>query len=191
MLLVALALSLIVGLLRGGKISRFGDFSLKNVELIVLAFLVQVALRLAGPMGWNFLRGLAWAIYAVSFLMLAYAIWGNRQTAGVPWILAGVIMNFIAIMANGGKMPVSGRLWAMGGMSLDSLKPEVNFTHQLLTPDARLPWLTDVLRLPKALLLPTVFSAGDVAVMVGLFILVQVVMKPRAREGMWVRYLPR
>lgn len=191
MLLVVLALSLIVGLLRGGKISRFGDFNLKNVGLIVLAFLVQAALRLAGPMGWNFLRGLAWTIYAVSFLMLAYAIWGNRKTAGVPWILAGVIMNFVAIMANGGKMPVSGRLWAMGGMSLDSLKPEVNFTHQLLTPDARLPWLTDVLRLPKALLLPTVFSAGDVAVMVGLFILVQVVMKPRAREGMWVRYLPR
>ncbi|MCL5046934.1 MAG: DUF5317 domain-containing protein, partial [Actinobacteria bacterium] len=111
MLLVALALSVIVGLLRGGKLSRFGDFNLRNVELIVLAFLAQAALRVGGPMGWHFLRGPAQAIYAVSFLVLAYAVWSNRKTSGVLWILAGITMNFVAIMANGGKMPVSGPLW--------------------------------------------------------------------------------
>jgi hypothetical protein len=88
--------------------------------------------------------------------------------AGVPVVLAGGLLNAVAIAANGGVMPLDPDVAAAAA---NHAAPG-EFINSAPVEDARLGFLGDVFATPDGLPLQNVFSLGDVVIVVGLLILV-------------------
>lgn len=108
----------------------------------------------------------------LSYVILLFTLVKNLHIKGI-WIIAvGTLLNFIAILANGGFMPVSpdARLLAgktpvilhAGSISLTNAGGVILFPEQ-----TRLRILTDILPVSS---LHAVFSAGDVIIAIGILV---------------------
>jgi Family of unknown function (DUF5317) len=158
-ILLVLALSVIVGLMRGGKLRNLTEIRVNSWWLLPLGFLI-----LAGS---NFVPNeydtLAVTLVLVSYLPLLLFVWLNRDLTGI-WIAGlGILMNFTVIILNGG-MPVLAEAARLAGESGDLV---LDAKHVLLTDSTRVPFLADIIPLPRAVL-----SLGDVflAIGVGVFL---------------------
>ena len=175
MLLDALVISLIIALLRGGKLRRLAELPLKRVELIVLAFLIQFLLSWGGERGVVFLLKWGVYLYIVSYVLLLVAIWYNRHIKEMIIFGIGIACNFLAILANGGHMPVSLNALNRTGMMdvLPLLKSKTYVLHSVLNEGAKLKFLTDIIPLPSPYPRPRVLSIGDIIMALGIFLLIQ------------------
>lgn len=158
-ILLVLALSVIVGLMRGGKLRNLTEIRVNSWWLLPLGFLI-----LAGS---NFVPKqydtVAVTLVLVSYFPLLLFVWLNRDLTGI-WIAGlGILMNFTVIILNGG-MPVLAEAARLAGESGDLI---LDAKHVLLTDATRVPFLADIIPLPGAVL-----SLGDVflAIGVGVFL---------------------
>lgn len=169
MLTSSFAIALVVGLFRGGDIRRFAQLELRALWLVLLAFVLQFAMRVMG-MGGPFLVAV---LYPLTHLFLLAFFVLNRSRWDLVVMGLGLFSNALVIWANGGKMPVSAAAYqAAVGTALPLTDP----THIPLTETARLAWLADLWALKSPFPLPGVFSLGDLVVCLGVFLLVQHVM---------------
>lgn len=168
-------ISIIIGLLRNGKLSSLSQISLKRAELIVLAFLIQAGLIFLGSRKIGFV--LNYSSYALdfSYVVLLIAVWYNENIKGMKIIALGIIFNFIVIVANGGHMPVL--LSSLYKAGLDDfalvLKEGTYVTHALITEKTLFGFLADVIPLSPPFPDPSVVSAGDFLMFYGVFSLIQ------------------
>jgi hypothetical protein len=162
LILVGVILAVAVALLRGGKFERLSDLGLK---LLPLAWLVLVLRSLVAVLE---SRGMPWApwLQVVAYLILLGVLWLNLAAPGMKLFALGSLLNFLAIVANGGAMPVSPGALAFLGMSVTPTG-----THTLLTPESRLPFLTDII--PLWMPYPQVISVGDIVLVAGMFLFIQ------------------
>lgn len=168
-------ISVIVALIRGGKIQRLADI---NIQRFWLVF-VPAGLTFAGVMIRNhssesvWVPATIWLNMLVNVAFLAF-FWFNRKLSGMKWFLGGWALNIAAIVANAGKMPVSQWAATMVGAG----KVEANMVqHALLTSHTKLSFLADIIPAPAPpLITPQVASIGDLLMVVGLFVLVQATM---------------
>ena len=168
-------ISIIIGLLRKGKLSSLSQISLKRTELLVLAFLIQAGLIFLGSRKIGFV--LNYSSYALdfSYIVLLLAVWYNKKLKGMNFIALGIIFNFIVIVANGGHMPVL--LSSLYKAGLDDfalvLKEGTYVTHALVTEKTLFRFLADVIPLSPPFPDPSVVSAGDFLMFYGVFSLIQ------------------
>ena len=95
------------------------------------------------------------------------------------WIItAGVLLNFIVILANGGQMPISKEALISVGLLDNAAAIEQGriITHTLINDATKLRFLSDILALPKYYPRPKVYSLGDIFMAAGVFIYVQHLM---------------
>ena len=175
MLIDALVISLIVALLRGGKLRGLADLPLRRIELIVLAFLIQFSLAWGGERGFVFFSKWGDYLYIGSYILLLIAIWYNRHIKEMIIFGIGVSVNFLVILANGGQMPVSINALKRAGMMdvLPLLKSKTYVLHGLLNEGTRLKFLADIIPLPPPYPRPRVLSVGDIIMALGIFLLIQ------------------
>lgn len=188
MFFIALALAMLVGLVCGGSFRGFSHFSFKRAELIVAAFGIQLLVNFGGDIHWVDRYG--GSLHILSYLVLFLAVWMNRSLSGMVWIAAGILSNFLAIALNSGKMPVSrwGMEYTQQGELLQLLEQGKGGIHALMDAGTRLKFLADIFVLPRPYYpLPTVYSLGDVLIIIGLFIMVQRIMA----AGRWFRHSAR
>jgi len=124
---------------------------------------------------WFWFRPSPWVFKPVSILWaLSLLIASERRYRPASGLLLlGAVMNAVAVLLNGGRMPVALEYWET------SHKPP---THQLIGPDTQLRWLADVL--------PGGSSAGDWLGLVSLgwifgmltFSMIQTLSATRARS---------
>lgn len=171
-------ISVIVALIRRGSIKRLADVNIRQFWLVF----VPAALTFIGVMVRSHSTESVWipATMWINILLNAafFAFfWCNRQLPGMKWFLGGWALNFVVIAANAGKMPVS--QWA--ATTAGAGKVEANMVqHTLLTAITKLKFLADIIPAPKPpLFTPQVASIGDVLMVIGLFVLVQVTMCPK------------
>lgn len=91
----------------------------------------------------------------------------NFRTPGVALMLLGVVLNFAAILANGGLMPVA--VDHIGTPPVEGFVPGTK-SVVLHAADIRLPLLTDRFGLPLPALQAKVFSLGDALIAAGLLV---------------------
>ena len=180
MFIYVVVVSLGVAWLRGGRLEYLGDFPLRQMWFVFVAFGLQFLLHLPAAAGVEFIRQAAPYLYASAYYLLLTCFAINRRVPGVLFLAAGALANLTAIMANGGKMPVAGDLLtALGHGSIrDQCASGASLTHQLLDPTTRVPWLGDVILGTPPFPNPTVFSVGDALLALGVFILVQATVVP-------------
>jgi len=165
-------LGLIVGLLRGGwrrGVANLGRIRLKGGWIFPVLLAAQVLIFIGQ-------RRLEWLSDAGGiFLMAVYAaaiafLWINRVKPGFKTLIVGVAMNFVVMLANGGKMPVSREMAVMANPDAVSMLELGHGTkHVIMTESSRLPFLADVVPVTLPYPLPQVISLGDIVMNVGVF----------------------
>ena len=168
-------ISIIIGLLRNGKLSSLSQISLKRIELIVLAFLIQGGLVFFGTRKVKIVLDYSSYALAFSYVVLLIAVWYNEKLKGMKIIALGIAFNFMVIVANGGRMPILlGSLYKAGLDDFALILKEGSYvTHTLITEKTLFIFLADVIPLPSPFPDPSVISFGDFLMFCGVFSLIQ------------------
>ena len=140
--------------------------------LIILAVLLQrIPFALSAPSSFVELKKV---LLILSYLLLLWALSRNLHLWSMRILALGTVLNFAAIVANGGLMPVSPEarlqagMTALGQSGFGKVLPEG--TGVLLPIDETNLWfLSDIIPVS---LVGGVFSAGDVLIGVGLLVFV-------------------
>lgn len=159
-ILLVLVLAIVVGAFRGGKLRNLTEIRVNSWWLLPVGFLLLAASSLV-PTSTGDLA--VWLILA-SYVPLLLFVYLNRDLTGI-WIAGlGILMNFTVILLNGG-MPVLAEAAELAGNTGELV---VDGKHVLLTEATRLPFLADIIPLPRAVL-----SLGDVFLAIGVAVFLE------------------
>lgn len=172
MLIACLVIAILYGWVRGGRIQRLVKLPVRHIYLLILSLAVEaVQSQLLLKTTWM-TQGLSFGMTTVQYLLLFLFIFLNRHLWEVLVCGAGALLNFIVIAANGGAMPLTAKVLALGGHSAKFLAVSEGryYTYQIVNESTRLKWLGDMILIPGPL--PQCISAGDIILVAGLFLLV-------------------
>ena len=167
---MGIAIGLVLGLLLGGQISALINVRLRFAVLIAAAVALRFGTQIAIAQGVELADALRWPLYASAFGVLIGALWLNRHAPGLLVVMVGVVLNAVAILVNGGWMPVYEPALAAAGLPPTDLSPTY---HVVLPAELGAEFLRmagplgDVIPFPFPLL-PNVVSLGDVLISIGL-----------------------
>ena len=159
--------------LAGARLSRLAAQEPRGVWVAVAGLAMQIVIISIVPEGD---KNVHTAVHLSSYLLVGWVVYANRH---IPWLwLVGVggLLNFIAIVANGGVMPASASAAEAAGIA--SVPGE--FVNSQVLPDPNLLFLGDVFGSTLPWPLPNnVFSVGDIVMAVGAFLLLHTVCESR------------
>lgn len=169
MLVSSVIISIIIGYIRGGKLRRFEDITIKLWYFISVAFLIQtIAMILPQINVINF-----YVLHMLSYVIIMYVCFINRKILSVTIMGLGTLLNMIVIGFNAGTMPVKVPDYIMD--------PVFDRGHSLMTELTNISILGDIflLNIP---FIGGVFSIGDIFLVVGAFMLIQYVMTYNVKD---------
>jgi hypothetical protein len=163
--------ALLAGKLVGGNLGTLADTPLKGTRLAFAAIALQVAAFPSGVLPWAMPSSVARVLWLVSYSLLIATLIRNRRLVGVPVLALGLLTNLIAILANGGLMPVrpSALAGAHRSYSVHNNSIEVVRPH--------LAALVDRWAVPHWIPLGNVYSVGDVLIALGVFVAIVAAMR--------------
>jgi MFS family permease len=106
MLIATLVVGLALGVLAGGRIENLASVRLRLVQLLFLGLILRYTTQFAIEAGNSIADGLRLPLFATGFLLLLVGLWLNREKPGLPLAFVGILFNAIAVVTNGGYMPV-------------------------------------------------------------------------------------
>jgi hypothetical protein len=174
-LLTVLAVSVIVGMARGGSLAAFGRHNWCLPLLPAVALALQVIGFMPDENASAAARTFAAGLHVISYALALLFILANR---GTPWLwlmAAGLVANAAVILANGGFMPVHAET-ALRTPASEVPGPRLHNNAALMGPDTRLWFLADILMMPRFLGVRWAFSIGDLVIAVATFAAVQRLM---------------
>jgi hypothetical protein len=174
---MALALPVVIaiplGFALGGRLRGIAELRLRSTWLFFIAIALQVVAFPVGVMPWRIGDRGATLLWIASYGVLIAGALVNRHVRGVPIVAAGMAANVVAIVANGGTMPVlPGAMRAAG----DEYLSQANSTA---VSDPHLSWLVDRWAAHDWIPFANVFSVGDVLIAVGAVVIVLAAMDVR------------
>lgn len=177
-LVVAVALGIVIGFVRGGSLRTLGDAHLRAVPVVFGGVVLQLASTIADRADLRWLAlGLVLASFACVFAFAAL----NFRLPGMTLIALGALGNFVVISANSG-MPVSVDALERAGLGNPFAEPgaALKGAHHALTDASRVRFLADVIPITVT---ANVVSVGDIVIWAGLLLLVQQLMVgPRGKR---------
>ena len=170
----AAVLSIIVGLLRKGRIANLGRIPFRGAYAFAIPLVLFIVASLLTHHTNNDRLALAGArvTNVLQYLVLITAIGFNLHIREIRLMGLGVLSNFLALTANGGLMPISASAAKIGGIwkMIDPAAGTKLVRHAIMTSETRLKPLTDLIPVPG---FHTVLSIGDVVLAIGIFLLIQ------------------
>lgn len=146
-------------LLPGSDLRRLGRLRWRHTWLVWLALADQVLVISVLPDS----QGPSAAAHLGSYVLAGLFVLLNHRSVGTLVIGAGGLLNLIAIAANGGVMPASPDALEASGWRPSS----GHFANSVAVEHPRLGFLGDVFATPSWLPVHSVFSIGDVVIVVG------------------------
>ena len=183
----AILTALFIGWLLRGKFSRLADVRIKYVWMLF----VPLGLYLAS-LGANYARAFppsSWVfalVHVVGLAALLALSLANRRIPGVKLMFAGLAVNAVAILSNGGFMPTSGKaivaVWGKEVVEKAMVQPMVR--HILIDAGTNLAFLCDTIAAPRPFVFfQSVYSIGDIVLSLGGLIAIVAIMRtPLATE---------
>ena len=178
-----LLLAVVLGALTGWGLAKWQGRIwqppiLKYPALVVIGFLPQwLAFYFEPTRGW--LPDEAASIFLVLSQVLLLGFTGlNVTLPGLPFLMLGLALNLLVIVANGGFMPLvaesAARLLTPEALNLIGYGERISLSSKdiLMMENAiRFPWLADRFVSPDYLPYRFIFSLGDVWIAFGAFIM--------------------
>lgn len=171
MLITFAAGAFILSWLLGGKPKRLADLDFQRLPWMMASFL----LRDIAEEIFDKAEPELWASMLLAFLcygFLFYGIYPNRKLPGM-WVVAlGSALNFLVILANEARMPVSVARLTAEEAAREIARLSTSINHQLLVPTSRLQFLADLYKWTFLQPQPVMFSIGDVLITAGVSYLI-------------------
>lgn len=171
-MLYAILIGLLAGLVTGGRLGRLAELHLHWVPVAIAAMLVQTVLFT--PAVWTAVGDLVPLIYVASMVVALVVVLRNlRQAWALSLVALGTFSNLMAILLNGGFMPVTAE-------ALGIATPTVTRYggNSVLTADPAVMFLVDKFVMPEWLPFATVYSVGDVLIGIGIVLVIAIAMQP-------------
>ncbi len=106
MLILGIALGLVLGLAAGGRLDHLARVRLRWMWLLVGGLALRFLVGLAIDNGVTRAELLRLPLYGLAFGLVLAGLWANRGRPGLSLAFVGVASNLVAVMSNGGYMPV-------------------------------------------------------------------------------------
>src|SRR6478672_735022 len=106
MLIGGIVAGLVTGLLAGGHLANLAAVRLRWIGVLFLAVVIRFATEWALNAGIPFAETFRLPLFASSFGLLLGGLWVNRHQPGLSLALIGILLNAIAVVVNGGHMPI-------------------------------------------------------------------------------------
>jgi len=180
-LLSALIIGLALGAALGGHPRQLGQLTLRWNVLIFWSLALQLFLFTGASID----PPAVTVLYPLSGGLAIAWLARNLVIPGIACMMVGGLSNFLAIVANGGRMPVEPNLLAQtrGADYVRALAAGlVTSNSSLADSNTHLRWLTDLILIPPPWPLPTVLSVGDVLIALGVIWLIVKAMRSRAKD---------
>ena len=189
---MALALPVLLavglGLALGGRLGNVALLELRAVWLFFAAITLQLVAFPLELFPWRTPETVASALWVLSYVLLLVAAVLNARITGVPVVALGMLLNLVAILANGGTMPVRYEAMHEAG-AIDAKvahgrtvgepdRVQVLQANSTALTDPSLPWLVDRWAAPEWVPFANVFSVGDVVIAFGAVVIVLAAMGP-------------
>lgn len=178
LLLWSVPIGIVIGYLRGGRLSRLAQIELRGAWLILLALLIQL---LIFPI-WGrvpLIRFGTQYFHLISYGLLLVFVILNWREWGILAMGLGMASNVLVIAANGGYMPTSPELLRAAGLieAAEKLKQMGTYANNVLIgPKTHLSLLGDIFYVPAWVPFANVFSVGDALLALGLIVFLQAKM---------------
>jgi uncharacterized protein DUF5317 len=173
-ILYGLLAGIVLGTALGGRLGGLAAVRFRWGWLVVLGLAIQMLIFTA--VGDALVGGAGPALYVLSTAMVLVVVIANVRLPGLALVAGGAVLNLVAIVANGGRMPADPA--ALASLGIEHLDGP---TNSVLTAEPVLRPLTDVFALPVWLPLANVFSVGDVLIGIGLVVAVAAAMRTTRR----------
>ena len=170
MLFIGIVVGLIAGLAAGGRVTNLLSVQLRFGGLIVAGLLLRFGTQWLVGREVEIADQLRVPLFAAAFGLLVLSLWLNRSQPGLLLAAIGVGANAVAVMVNGGYMPVYLPAVQLVGLTSADLSPTF---HILLPHDLGLEFLLmggplgDIVPIAVPFL-ANVISIGDVLLAAGL-----------------------
>ena len=158
--MVLLVLSVIVALMRGGKLQPLPKFAMSGILLLAIAMEISTI----------WLAAISPELVSISYVLILFFLWRNWNYIEFRIIAIGASLNALVVWVNGGMMPVLSSLARKTALPMKEFHANY-FWHTALTPHTIFPLLGDIIFLPYPT--PTVISSGDIFVFCGVVLLIQ------------------
>ena len=165
--------ALVLGVLLGGSPTALGELRARRLWLAYAAIALQVAAFPSAVLPWTTPDSVARVLWLASYALLIAMILQNRHLHGIAIVGAGLVCNLVAIIANGGLMPVTDDALRGAGLSYDQRNNSISLARP------HLDWLIDRFAVPGWLPLGNVFSVGDALIGAGIIVVIVLAMRPR------------
>jgi hypothetical protein len=175
-ILYAVLVGFLVGLATGGRPVGLATLQFRFAWLVIVGFTAQIVL-FSAPVS-DRVGSLGPVLYVASTALVFIALLANIRITGLPLVALGAACNLLAIMANGGFMPMSAATRAAFGKG-----PIEGYSNSAVVVDPVLAPLTDIFALPSWLPFANVFSIGDVLIAGGIAVAVAAAMHRRPAAG--------
>ncbi|MGF7059811.1 DUF5317 domain-containing protein [Brassicibacter mesophilus] len=178
MLIESLLASIVIGLIRGGKLSRFSHIRFTKVWTFILAVILQVGIILFGLSGNHIVLKYIKEIYIASYVLLFIGILLNINYRSLWVVIIGTLANLFVFFTNGGKTPISVESLKLIGFSdLATMVEGGKVTlYTPLAESTKYAFLGDIITVPQPYPYPQILSVGDIIIALGLFLFVQSIM---------------
>jgi hypothetical protein len=164
LLVYAVAVGIVTGLLTRGRLSALGSVHIR-LWPVALAGLAFQALIFSSPLAASVGR-LGPSLYVLSTTLVLMSLIVNVRQPGFWLIVVGAMLNFAAIVVNGGFMPASPD--AVAALRGVVALPTTDYTNSAIATGATtLGFLGDIFVLPRPVPLSNVFSIGDLLIGIG------------------------
>jgi hypothetical protein len=146
-----------------GNLGRLADLHVEAVWTVLAAAAIQVVITSAVRGGSHELHV---ALHVVSYALVFWFLVANRHLSGLPVLATGVVLNTIAIAANGGVMPATHFALRVSGLDTSG-----GFANSTALAHPKLQFLGDVIPVPGPWPIGNVLSIGDLLIFTGALIL--------------------
>jgi MFS family permease len=171
MFLSAIILALIFGALAGGGLPRLAELKLRWSILLLVALLLRLAVGIGRETDFGTLVPAGWA-YIVAYGLIFVWLWFNWRVPGLQVASVGIGANLLAVLLNGGQMPMWSAAFFSAGFTEADLANDP--FHFLLRTDTVAEFVSsgglwgDVVPLPIPFIRDVV-SIGDLLLALGIF----------------------
>lgn len=100
----SIILGLVIGLIRGGRISKLKEFRMGYANLFLFGLILQIAPFFLSRI--DFIKNNAALISFVGYILIFIFLALNYRKKGLPLIMLGSFMNIVVLLLNSLKMPI-------------------------------------------------------------------------------------
>ncbi|MDH7602950.1 MAG: DUF5317 family protein [Armatimonadota bacterium] len=170
-------IALLVGWISGGKFWRLAEAKIRHVWLIFVPLGLYLISWVPPLVKSHLFLGVSAIVEKLALVAVALF---NLRLRGVKLILFGLVLNTVALSVNGGMMPASesALATAFGPDYVEHARRAVHVRSAIMDTTTELGFLCDIIAAKRPfVLVPAVYSVGDLVMSVGIFICIIAIMR--------------